>query len=122
MANEATRTAERLEELFAEDRKRVEGLGRAAFSALKVYDLLRDRIVITPTRAAEALDLTWPTASAALTRLESLGIANEMTGRQRDRLYSYAAQLKMLEQGAGTPPHGSSRHGPRSEHRIAVDR
>ena len=104
VANEATRTANALEELFATDRKRVEGLGRAAPSALKVYDLLRERIVISPSRAAEELAITWPTVIAALSRLESMRIATEVTGRQRDRLYSYAAQLKTLDLGVGSAP------------------
>jgi Fic family protein len=57
VANEATSTAEALFDLFALDRARVDKPGRAAPSALKVYDLLRDRILISPTRAVEVLAL-----------------------------------------------------------------
>jgi Fic family protein len=101
VANEATSTAESLSELFSTDRARIENLGRAAPSALRVYDLLRDRILISSTRVAETLGLTWPTVQAAIERLESLGIAKEVTGKRRDRIYAYERQLRVLDEGTG---------------------
>ena len=104
VANEATATAEALSDLFRHDRARVEKLGRAAPSALRVYDLLRDRILISSTRVAETLGLTWPTIQAAIERLEGLGIAMEVTGKRRDRIYAYERQLKVLDEGTGQFP------------------
>jgi len=104
VADEATATVETLADLFEEDRRRVESLGRAAPSAMKVYDLLRDRIVISSTRVAEITGLTWPTAQAAVERLESLGIVREVTGRKRDRIYVYERQLRTLDEGTGDIP------------------
>lgn len=101
VAVEAARTAEVLSDLFESDRSRVEALGRAAPSALRVYDLLRDRVLISPTRAAADLGLTWPTVQAAMSRLEQLGIASEVTGRKRNRLYVYQKQLRTLDHGVG---------------------
>ena len=106
VANEATSTAEALSTLFTQDRSSVEALGRSAPSALRVYDFLRDRILITPTRAATVLGLTWPTVQAALDRLEALGITKEVTGKKRDRIYAYQRQLKVLDKGTGTGPLG----------------
>jgi len=106
VANEATSTAEALSTLFTKDRSSVEALGRAAPSALKVYDFLRNRILISPTRAATVLGLTWPTVQAALDRLETLGIATEVTGKKRDRIYAYQRQLTVLDKGIGTGPLG----------------
>jgi Fic family protein len=101
VANEATATAEALSDLFDQDRSRIEQLGRAAPSALRVYDLLRDRILISPTRATEILGLTWPTVQAAVERLEALEIVTEVTGRKRNRVYAYHRQLQILDQGTG---------------------
>jgi Fic family protein len=98
VAEEATQTAMTLSELFSSDRAKVESLGRAAASALAVYDLMRKRIIISPSKAVEELDLTWPTVLAAIARLEELGIANEMSGKKRNRLYRYSAQLQILDQ------------------------
>ncbi len=79
--------------LFDEDRKRVQSLGRVAGTTLLVYDLLRERAVISIPHAAGELGITWPTAKSALQRLETLGIAKEISGRRRDRVYAYAKLL-----------------------------
>lgn len=99
VARQAADTALALRVLFEEDQQRVAGLGRAAGSALRVYDMLRQRVIISIPRAAEELGLTWPTVRSALGRLVELGIVTEVTGRARDRLYAYRAQLDLLNEG-----------------------
>jgi Fic family protein len=101
VANQAADTVAALTSLFEKDRARIQGLGRAAGSALRVYDVLRRRIVVSIPGAAKDADVTWPTAKAALERLRGLRIAAESTGRQRDRLYTYTRQLAILNQGTG---------------------
>ena len=96
VAQEATRTAEALSDLFGSDRAKVEALGRAAPSALRVYDLMRQRIVVSASRVVEESDLTWPTVLAALKRLQELGIAQELSGKKRNRLYQYTSQFDIL--------------------------
>ena len=96
VAQEAHRTAEALSDLFGSDRAKVEALGRAAPSALRVYDLMRQRIVVSASRVVEESDLTWPTVLAALKRLEELGIAHELSGKKRNRLYQYTSQFDIL--------------------------
>ncbi len=80
VAEEAAGTAAALSDLFKADRARVETLGRAAPSALRVYDLLRQRILLSSTRAVDELGLTWPTVQAALERLEKIEIVREVSG------------------------------------------
>jgi Fic family protein len=99
VANQAADTVTALTALFARDRERIQSLGRAAGSALRIYDVLRRRIVVSITGVAREAGVTWPTAKAALDRLRTLRIAVESTGRQRDRLYTYARQLVILNQG-----------------------
>jgi cell filamentation protein, protein adenylyltransferase len=103
VAEEATQTAEALQDLFDRDRVRVDGLGRAASSAIRVYEELKRRIVISPTQVARDLGITWPTATAAISRLEELGIAAEITGKKRDRLYRYSEQLALLDERVRGP-------------------
>ena len=99
VANQAADTATALVALFARDGARIQALGRAAGSALRVYDVLRRRIVVSISGVAKEALVTWPTAKAALERLEDLGIATESTGRRRDRLYTYRKQLAILDRG-----------------------
>jgi Fic family protein len=102
VARQAVDTAHALRRLFDDDRARVAALGRAAGSALRVYDLLRDRVIVSAPVAAAQLDLTWPTVNAALGRLEGLGIVREMTGRARNRAWVYQRQLDLLDAGTRT--------------------
>jgi hypothetical protein len=100
LAREA-RSAERGISLARErvdsDMERVAGaLGRAAYSALDVLALLRAEILITVPDAARALQLTPPTAGAAVARLSELGIAQEITGRARSRAFVYGALVDAM--------------------------
>ncbi len=99
VAAQAADTVTALTSLFDRDRTRIQTLGRAAGSALQVYDVLRRRIVVSISGAAEEAGVTWPTAKAALERLRVLDIVDESTGRRRDRLYTYISQLEILNRG-----------------------
>lgn len=116
VANQAADTVTALVGLFARDRVRVQSLGRAARSALRVYDVLRRRIVVSVRGAAKEAHVTWPTANAALARLAALGITAESTGRRRDRLYTYRKQLAILDRG--TTCRGAARVQRRSTRRT----
>jgi Fic family protein len=98
-AEEASASARQILELFARDRKRVEGLGRPAGSALRVHQLLERHPLLTIRRAAEELRLSSPTVTAALRHLGRLGIVEESTGRQRDRLFVYREYMSLISQG-----------------------
>lgn len=73
-----------------------ESLGRAAYSALDVLGLLRERIVITVPETARTLGQTPPTAGAAVARLVELGIAREVTGKARSRAFAYEGIVRAL--------------------------
>jgi Fic family protein len=59
VANEATRTTLALRDLFDTDQRRVSTVGRAAGSALQVFQLLRDRIALAIPRAAGESRVAW---------------------------------------------------------------
>ncbi len=96
IARQATSTTHALLALFGADRERVVRLGRAAASALRVYEYLQQRVVISVSRAVPVLGLTHPTVTAALRRLEELGIAREISGKSYGREYVYQRQLDIL--------------------------
>lgn len=95
-ARQATRTTSDLRALFESDRERALSVGRSAQSVLRLYKHLRERVIISIPKAAEALDMSQPTVTAALARLEALGIVREVTGRSYKRLYVYERQLEIL--------------------------
>jgi Fic family protein len=98
VARQAADTTLALRELFQADQQRVMTLGRAAVSAMRVYEVLKERIVVSISRAAQETGLTWPTVNDALRRLLQLGIVREVTGRNRARVYVYQRQLDLLNQ------------------------
>jgi cell filamentation protein, protein adenylyltransferase len=52
--------------------------------------------------AAKALKLTIPTVTSALNHLLELGIVKEVSGKRRNRLFSYSRYVNMV--GEGTKP------------------
>jgi Fic family protein len=101
-AAQAAVTARQLIQLFAEDRGRIQSLGRAASSALRVHEYMQQKPLLDASRAAASLGLSAPTVTSALRQLVNLGIVKEITGRQRGRIYVYQQYLKII--GEGTEP------------------
>ncbi len=96
---QATHSAQRILELFAGDRARVEKLGRPAASALRLHQLLQERAITSIRGAAKNLSLSQPTVIASIKHLERLGMVREQTGRRRNRLFVYDQYLKILSEG-----------------------
>jgi hypothetical protein len=88
-------------EIIRRDETRIrESLGRAHFSALDVLGVLRRDGAINVPEVAVALGISTPTAGAAVERLVELGIAREITGRARSRVFVYVALVEALSPAA----------------------
>lgn len=98
-AQEAADTAERTLKLFARDRSKIEKLGRASNSALRVHELMQTNPFIRIRGAAKSLKLTVPTVTNALNHLLRLGVVKEVSGKQRDRLFAYSRYVSMVSEG-----------------------
>lgn len=101
-AESAVSTAERLAGMFQHDRSSIEPEGRRAGSALRVHEALKARPILSLAAACDATGLSFPAAASAMELLEKLGIAREMTGKRRNRLFVYERYLEVL--GEGTEP------------------
>ena len=99
----AVSTAERLGEMFRTDRARVESAGRRAGSALRVHEALKARPIQSVTSVCDATRLSFPAVSSAMSLLVELGIARELTGKRRNRLFVYDRYLAILNEGTETP-------------------
>ncbi|MCA2985335.1 Fic family protein [Gemmatimonas sp.] len=98
-ASAAVDTAQRLVALFARDRERIASAGRTANSLLRVFDALRERPISTAAMLSERSGASLPTTNRMLEQLRGLGIVTELTGRKRDRLFSYAEYVRILSEG-----------------------
>ena len=98
-ANDALQTARRLATLFGQDVKRVRDTGRGAVSALSVLSALRQRPLRSLKQICSDTGTTFPTASKAMQTLVTLGIATNLTGQRRNRVFVYSGYLNILNEG-----------------------
>jgi Fic family protein len=99
VAREGAATTRALLELFRQDAERLRAVGRGAPTALRVHDLLCRRVIVTIPFAARELGLSQPTVTAALARMQALGIVREATGGKRRRQFVYTESLRLLDDG-----------------------
>jgi Fic family protein len=98
-AHGAVQTARRLIDLFEADNRRVQQTPRAAANALRVLAALRERPVLTLKYLRDAHTMTFPTAAKAMQSLIRMGVARELTGQRRNRVFVYDAYLAILNEG-----------------------
>ena len=98
-ASNAVETARRLVNLFQHDELRVQALGRVASTTLRVFRTLCERPLVTLNQVCERTGLSFPAASKGMRELEGLGIAREITGKRRNRVFAYQAYLAILSEG-----------------------
>ena len=99
-ASSAVETAHRLVSMFAEDGERIQRVGRSAGSMLRVHQNLKKRAITTVPALCKSTGLSFPAASSAMQHLIELNIAQELTGRRRDRVFAYQEYLSILNDEA----------------------
>jgi Fic family protein len=92
-------TAQRLTGMFGDHRSTIESKGRRAGSALRVHEALKARPILSMPQICRATGLSFPAAASAMGLLVDLGIARELTGRRRNRLFAYSQYLATLSEG-----------------------
>lgn len=103
VSDEAVEKIREVLQLFEDDRDLV-GSSRggsiyqqaALQSNVLVYELLKKRIAIRIPEAAEELGSSKPTVTRALDELQKLGIAKEITGKTRGKVFVYAKYMEIL--------------------------
>ena len=101
-ATSAVETAQRLVALFKEDTARVQASGRTAATVLRVLQALHERPVLTVNEISRRTALSFPTVAKGMAALADLGVARELTGNRRNRVFAYDRYLAIL--GEGTEP------------------
>jgi Fic family protein len=98
-AHEAAETATRILRLFSADRRKIQKLGRPASSALRVHEYMQQKPIANIAATARALKLSIPTVTGALNHLVRIGIVEEVTGKRRDRLFTYSRYFNIVSEG-----------------------
>ena len=102
-ASQAVEAAQQLVALSNQDRDKISTLGRAASSALQVHRALMKHPIATAGVLAEKTGITQTVINKALGHLVQLGIVRELSGQKRNRLYSYAAYIEIMNRGTELP-------------------
>ena len=99
-AEGAVSTAQRLSRMFQNDRNRIEQAGgRRAGSGLRVHDALKSQPILSLPAARRKTNLSFQAVSSAMDLLITHGIAREITGKRRGRLFVYDQYLSILSEG-----------------------
>jgi Fic family protein len=97
-ATDAVTRANALVDLFRNDRRRIEQLGRRAGSALRVHEALKARPISSLPAISRDTGMTFPTVSAVIAVLASMNIVRELTGKRRNRVFVYDRFLELLSE------------------------
>lgn len=79
-----------------DDERLLAPLGRAAITARRALEVLRRTLATSMPALSEWLGCSRPAAADALERLVATGLAVEITGRSRDRIYADARGWRQL--------------------------
>ena len=98
-AEDATATIDKLIALHGKNAAVISDMGRAAKNAMLVFEYLEANPIIEIRKTAEALSITFNTASSAIKRLADAGILVQTTNASRNRTFAYEDYLSILRKG-----------------------
>lgn len=101
-ATDGFRKVEQLLALFAHDRRTVEAQ-QPGVATLQVFESLCARPLLTVRAACRRTQLSFPTVAKSMQTLAALGIVAEITGRQRNRVFTYQRYLAVLNDDTRQP-------------------
>ena len=96
VAGEAERNIVAIATLMAVDRRRLLESPEGGPASCRLFEMLPMMPRFTIARAHKPLDISFPTANAAVKVLQNLGIVTEITGQKKNRSYSYQAYTELL--------------------------
>ena len=98
-AQGAVQTARRLVDLFQQDTQRLQAAGGRNANLLRVLETMKQRPLCSLRKLGASAGISFPTASRAMLALVAMGIARELTGQRRNRVFVYDAYLNILNEG-----------------------
>jgi Fic family protein len=95
-ALDAERNIVAIASLLATDRRRLLASPKAGPASYRLFELLPTMPRFTIEQVRQKLGTSFPTATAAVTVLEDLGLVAELTGQKKNRSYSYQPYIALL--------------------------
>ncbi len=104
VSEEATKTARRIVALREQHRTAVTNhLGQAAANGHRVLESLYQQPYLSVASVQQITGTSYAAANGLVTRLVNVGILKELTGRRRNRLFSYDAYVSIFGEGTEDP-------------------
>lgn len=107
-ATEAERGIVAMASLLNADRRRLLAAPRVGAVAPRLFELMPLMPRFTIEQVRQKLKTTFPTATAAVKLMETLGVVTELTGQKKNRCFSYAAYVDLLANGPQAEPTGGA--------------
>jgi Fic family protein len=101
VALDAVHAADKIQEIYQDDRRRLVEGGKTTKAVMQVHECMLTRQAANPKRIVEVTGLSLPSVMSALRTLESFGIVEEATGRQRNTRYKYSRTCDVLSNEVG---------------------
>lgn len=95
----AVDTAQKLIDLFHEDRLTISQSGRKAKSALRLHEAFQECPLFTIKQLQIKTKLGSSVIASGIKVLEDIGVVKEITGKRRDRIFVYTEYLNILDEG-----------------------
>ncbi len=99
-AEDACGSIRRLMAMHDRNLEKVKGLSARTDTNERLFAHLEEHPIVTTAGVAEALGMSFATASSAIKRLEAVGILVQSTNAARNRVFSYEEYLAELRRGA----------------------
>ena len=103
-AAQAAQTAQAMRALFQKDKDVLTQAGRQGMAAIRVIEAMQTQPVTSAKTLVEQAGLSLPTVGRAIETLQRIGMIDEITGKQRDRIYAYTDYIALLNAGAEPLP------------------
>ena len=98
-ATDAVHTIDKLTVLHNKNVEIVEGIGRSAKTAMRVFSYLEANPIIEIQKTADALGMAFNTVSGAVNRLSQADILRQANNTSRNRTFVYSEYLDILRNG-----------------------
>ncbi|NQY81629.1 MAG: Fic family protein [Alphaproteobacteria bacterium] len=98
-ATQATETAQSILALFKADRNSIGASGKSTTAVLSIHQFLQRHPIANTRKIKKECSVSLPTVLRSLVTLEALGIVQEITGKERNKIFAYQEYLTILSEG-----------------------